>query len=129
MNIAPDQTVNNVDLYESGAFYFTIGMFAGPCADLNAPCSGSEVYELVLTSVTPIPPGPPPSPLAVVLPSPITVEATSFSGATVTFLANATSALSKTASCSPASGATFPLGANTVTCTATVSLGTTTRHL
>jgi len=56
----------------------------------------------------------------------ITVAATSASGATVTFTSPATSDLvdgAGTATCAPASGSTFALGATTVTCTATDAAG------
>lgn len=57
------------------------------------------------------------------LPADITAEATSPSGAVVTYTATADTG---TISCSPASGSTFPLGTTTVQCTATNSDGTTT---
>lgn len=56
----------------------------------------------------------------------ITVEATSASGASVTYTSPTTSDVVDgpgTASCSPASGSTFGLGNTTVTCTATDSHG------
>jgi large repetitive protein len=56
-----------------------------------------------------------------------TAEATSGSGAVVTFSATATDALdaSPTVSCSPGSGATFALGNTTVSCTASDHSGNT----
>ncbi len=55
------------------------------------------------------------------LPANITAEATSASGAAVSFIVTATDAVdpSPTVLCSPASGATFGLGTTTVSCTAT----------
>ncbi len=55
------------------------------------------------------------------LPSDMTVEATSASGATATFSATATdvSPANPAVICTPASGATFPLGATLVNCSAT----------
>ncbi|MFL6020800.1 MAG: HYR domain-containing protein [Gaiellaceae bacterium] len=55
------------------------------------------------------------------VPSALSAEATSPSGAAVTYTATATddSGASPTISCVPSSGSTFPLGATTVTCTAT----------
>src|SRR6185369_3628302 len=55
------------------------------------------------------------------LPGDITAEATSAAGATVTFTATATDAVDGdvAVTCTPASGSTFPIGATTVTCTAT----------
>ncbi len=55
------------------------------------------------------------------LPSNITAEATSGTGATVNYSASASDLVdgSVSVSCSPASGATFPLGSTTVNCSAT----------
>jgi HYR domain len=55
------------------------------------------------------------------LPSPITAEATGPSGAVVTYTATADDIVDGTlpASCSPASGSTFPVGTTSVDCTAT----------
>ncbi len=55
------------------------------------------------------------------LPAPITAEATGPTGALVTYTASALDAVSGavTPTCSPASGATFPLGTTTVSCSAT----------
>jgi large repetitive protein len=54
------------------------------------------------------------------LPGSITAEATSAAGAVVTYSASATDAVDGTVAiaCSPASGATFPLGTTTVNCSA-----------
>ena len=59
------------------------------------------------------------------LPSDITAEATSASGASVTYSATATDLVDGDVapSCSPASGSTFPLGSTTVSCTLTDSSG------
>jgi hypothetical protein len=59
------------------------------------------------------------------LPSPITAEATGPSGAAVTFTATAFDIVSGslTPACSPASGATFPLGTTTVMCSAADAAG------
>ncbi|HSL23637.1 MAG TPA: Ig-like domain-containing protein [Vicinamibacterales bacterium] len=59
------------------------------------------------------------------LPAPAVAEATSAAGAAVTFIATATDIVDGTfaASCTPASGATFPLGTTTVSCTATDGWG------
>jgi hypothetical protein len=55
------------------------------------------------------------------LPSNITVDATSGSGAVVTFSASATDAVSGSlpATCTPSSGSAFPIGGTTVNCSAT----------
>lgn len=62
------------------------------------------------------------------LPSNITAEATSPSGAVVTYTATATDPTDGTVpvTCTPASGSTFPLGTTTVNCSATDSLHFTT---
>jgi chitodextrinase len=61
----------------------------------------------------------------VTVPSPIIAEATSPSGATVTFSASATDDIdgSIIPICNPTSGSTFALGITTVTCTATDNTG------
>jgi hypothetical protein len=56
------------------------------------------------------------------LPADITAEATSASGAAVSFTVTATD--NATISCTPASGSTFALGTTTVNCTATAVTGT-----
>lgn len=62
---------------------------------------------------------------ALSLPTPFTVEATSGSGATASFTATASDLVSGsvTPACSPSSGSTFPLGATSVSCTATDAAG------
>ncbi|MEW5849601.1 MAG: HYR domain-containing protein [Myxococcota bacterium] len=67
------------------------------------------------------------TPPVVSVPNNITAEATSASGATVTFSASATDDVdgSLTPTCSPASGSTFVLGTTTVTCSATDAAGNT----
>jgi hypothetical protein len=64
---------------------------------------------------------PPPT---LTLPNDFTVEATSASGAVVTYVATANQ--NATVTCSPASGATFPLGVTTVQCSATNNVNETT---
>ena len=62
------------------------------------------------------------------LPGPITAEATNGAGALVTYSAAATDETAPAAPavmCSPASGATFPLGTTTVACSATDTAGNT----
>jgi hypothetical protein len=62
------------------------------------------------------------------LPEDITAEATSASGAAVTYAASAADVVDPNPSfgCVPASGATFPLGTSTVSCTGTDNSGNTT---
>jgi hypothetical protein len=63
----------------------------------------------------------------VTAPKNIKVEATGPAGAVVTFTASATDPQDGTVpvTCAPASGSVFPLGATTVTCSATNSFGKT----
>lgn len=64
----------------------------------------------------------------VTVPSDITAEATSSSGAVVTFVTSATdetSPANPAVTCVPASGSTFPLGTTPVTCSATDDAGNT----
>ncbi len=63
------------------------------------------------------------------VPADVSFSATSPAGAVVTYMAPVTSDLvdgAGLATCSPASGSTFPLGVTTVTCTATDAAGNTT---
>ncbi|MDP2321471.1 MAG: GDSL-type esterase/lipase family protein [Acidobacteriota bacterium] len=81
------------------------------------------------TAPTPPPPPPPiptpdPNPPTLTCPAAATASTTSPSGTTVTFAAPTVAAGKEpvTVACTPASGATFPLGATTVTCTGTDAL-------
>jgi hypothetical protein len=66
---------------------------------------------------------------SITVPAPMTVEATSPSGAIVTYSASATDDVSlATFECSPASGSIFPLGTRTVTCTASDAAGNSARQ-
>jgi hypothetical protein len=67
------------------------------------------------------------TPPDVTVPADITEEATSFAGAVATFSASANDLVdgALSATCSPLSGTTFPLGTTTVTCSATDSHGNT----
>ncbi len=59
----------------------------------------------------------------IAVPASMTVEATSFAGAAVTYAVSAQDRQGRpvAVSCNPASGSTFPLGPTTVTCTATAN--------
>jgi hypothetical protein len=59
----------------------------------------------------------------IAVPANMTVEATSFAGAVVTYAVSGQDRQARpiAVSCSPASGSTFPLGPTTVTCTATAN--------
>jgi|GEM_PF-610888 len=67
------------------------------------------------------------TPPTLILPSDITAEATSSSGASATFTATATDLVDgiDTVTCTPASGSTFPIGTTTVQCSATDFHGNT----
>jgi hypothetical protein len=67
------------------------------------------------------------NPPVLTVPANMTVDATSTSGANATFTATATDVEDGTAPvvCTPASGSAFAMGATTVSCTATDSLGAT----
>ncbi len=69
-------------------------------------------------------------PPVVTVPADLTVEAQSFAGAAVTYTASAVDDKNRPipVSCNPASGSTFPIGPNAVTCTATDGGETTTRR-
>lgn len=68
------------------------------------------------------------TPPVLVVPTNIAVDATSPSGAVVNFAATATDAVdpNPVVNCTPMSGSTFPVGANSVTCTATDASGNST---
>ena len=68
------------------------------------------------------------APVLAAMPSNVTVEATSGSGAVVTYTSPTATDIvdgSRPVSCIPASGSTFPLGANTITCSAADTRGNT----
>ena len=69
-------------------------------------------------------------PPVVTVPPDMTVEAQSFAGAAVTYTASAVDHKNRPipVTCNPVSGSTFPIGPNTVTCTATDGGETTTRR-
>jgi hypothetical protein len=81
--------------------------------------SGCDIgaFELVLDSTPPV----------IAVPGPITVNATSPSGAGVTYTVSATDPDDAVASlsCAPASASTFPIGTTTVTCKASDTHGNT----
>jgi outer membrane protein assembly factor BamB len=82
--------------------------------------AGGRVSGFALSSVDTTPP-------VITVPGPITVDATSPSGAVVTYSVSATDPDDPVASlsCVPASGSTFLIGTTTVTCTATDTHGNT----
>jgi hypothetical protein len=83
--------------------------------------SGSTAITFMVDVVTNTPP-------VLTMPAPISVEATGPAGAAVSYTASATDAEDNpdpTPTCSPASGATFPLGTTNVSCSVTDSGGLT----
>jgi HYR domain. len=96
---------------------FSVGSTTVLCSAIDA--HANRVFGSFKITVT----GGPTAPTLTV-PDDITAEATSAAGAIVTF--NATATDNATVSCSPASGAAFPLGPTTVSCSATSAGGTST---
>lgn len=99
---------------------FPVGTTIVTCsATDNVGNTGQDTFSITVVDTTPP---------AVTPPADQTVEATSAAGAAATY-ANATASDivdgSVTASCTPVSGSTFPLGGTTVTCTATDNAGNT----
>ena len=68
------------------------------------------------------------TPPTMILPGPLPEDATSLAGVAITFNVSARDAVDPNprVTCSPASGATFPIGTTTVTCTASDASGNTT---
>jgi HYR domain-containing protein len=103
--------------------HFDVGDTTISCTD------GTNNAEVTVTVTYSAPPPPPDTtPPVLTVPGDIPpVEATSGSGAVVTFSATATDDTdpSPQVNCSPGSGSTFPLGETTVSCTATDSSGNT----
>lgn len=91
---------------------FPVGTTTVTCSASNSFGTTSGTFSVVVTNTAGSPP-------AFTLPEVIIAEATSAGGAVVSFNAAG-------ATCDHASGATYPLGDTTVTCSATNSFGTTT---
>ncbi len=103
-----------VDLVDTGVLGTTTVTYNVQDAAGNAAIEKTRTVIVVEANVDTTAP-------VLTLPANITAEATSASGAAVSFIVTASDAVdpSPTVSCSPASGATFGLGTTTVTCTAT----------
>jgi flagellar hook assembly protein FlgD len=91
---------------------FPVGTTTVTCSMSNGFGTTTGTFSVVVTNTAGSPP-------AFSLPEVMIAEATSAAGAVVTFNASP-------ATCDHASGATYPLGDTTVTCSATNSFGTTT---
>jgi HYR domain len=105
----------------SGAL-FAIGSTTVTCSATDPASSKTSTVSFLVVVVDTTPP-------VVTVPGPITAEATSGAGAKVTFTGvSATDIVDgtiATVTCVPPSGSTFPLGATSVTCSATDSHGNT----
>jgi hypothetical protein len=115
-------------------FAFTASLGAGQVVDFaesrSPSATGSQGWfygNQVDATIVPGAASPDSTPPALTLPGNIIAEATSAAGASVSFTATATDAVDgpRPVSCSPASGATFPLGRTTVTCSAGDTHGNT----
>ncbi len=100
---------------------FPVGATTVTCSATDAAgnsASGGFTVTVVVVDTTPP---------VLNLPVDITVEATGPSGATVTYTTSATDDVDGpiTPTCTPASGSPFPVGATTVTCSATDAAGNT----
>ncbi|MEI6246802.1 MAG: HYR domain-containing protein, partial [Acidobacteriota bacterium] len=99
---------------------FTIGSHPVSCAATDGAGNVSTTATFTVTVLDGVAP-------VVTVPAAVTAEATSATGATVTFSATASDNVDETltTTCTPASGSAFPLGNTLVTCTATDSGGNT----
>ncbi len=99
---------------------FPIGTTVVQCGSADSRLNTASGSFLVIVSADVTPP-------VLTLPSNITAEATSASGAVVTYTASANDNVDGpvAVTCSPASGSTFPIGTTTVQCSATDAHGNT----
>ena len=106
-----------VDCTHASGQLFPLGTLDVACSATDA-FGNSSVASFNVDVVDTTPPD-------VTVPADITVEATGFSGAVVTFAASATDLVDGplAVACTPPSGSTFALGTTTVTCSATDSHG------
>lgn len=94
-------------------------------AAVAGACNSSPTAPTPSPTPVPVPvPEPTPDPPTLSCPAAMTASTTSATGTAVTFTTPTANAGKEpvTVACTPASGSTFPLGATTVTCTATDSL-------
>jgi hypothetical protein len=93
---------------------FPLGTTTVNCSASDGTNTGTATFTVTVTLVDSIAP-------TVSVPGPITADAVGPGGASVSFSVSATDTIdpSPTLSCSHTSGATFPLGMTTVSCTAT----------
>src|SRR5574337_387645 len=98
---------------------FPFGATTVTCSAKDAAGNiGSATFTVTVQDITPP---------TITVPSPITAEATSHNGATVTYSVSATDLVSGTVpvTCTPASGTSFGLGTTNVSCSATDGKGNT----
>jgi hypothetical protein len=95
---------------------FPLGTTTVSCTATNPSGSDTETFNVIIVDTT--------AP-ALTVPTSVTAEATSASGAVVTYSASATDLVDGSISvvCTPASGSTFPLGGTFVNCVATDARG------
>lgn len=95
---------------------FALGTTSVSCTATNPSGSDTETFNVIVVDTT--------AP-ALTLPAGVTAEATSASGAAVTYSASATDLVdgSVSVACTPASGSTFPFGGTFVNCVATDAHG------
>jgi hypothetical protein len=117
-----DQTANpTLNCVPASGSTFPIGTTVVTCtATDTAGNSAAASFNVVVTADTTAP--------VLHVPAPITVTATSAAGAPVTYVVTATdnATAHPTVSCSPPSGATFPIGATAVGCSAIDGAGNST---
>lgn len=115
----PDDAVASSSCAPAPGSAFAVGSTPIHCtaADTHGNTANADFAVVVTDTTAP----------TVTVPGPITVNATSPSGAVVTYTASATDLVdgAVTPSCTPASGATFPAGDTAVGCTATDAHGNT----
>jgi HYR domain len=111
--------VNDVQFAPTGELLVFDATFEQHCESPDAPALFGRIR------IENPPPPPDTTPPTLNLPSDITVEAPDASGANVSYFVSATDDRdpNPTVSCSPASGAFFPVGDTTVNCTATDASG------
>ncbi len=124
-SVTAQDAVDDAEPYEIGASgcvppsgsLFPLGETTVACsADDSAGNQASASFKVTVVDTTPP---------AIDVPDPITAEATSASGADVSFAVSATDLVSGNVpvDCPPPSGSTFPLGTTTVECSASDAAG------
>ena len=109
----PDDAAGPVSCSPAAGSVFSYGTTTVTCTSTDTHSNnGSASFTVTVLDVTPP---------VVTVPGSITVNATSPSGAAVTFAVSASDPddAAGTVACSRASGSTFPIGVTTVTCTST----------